>query len=318
MVFEQVFEAPGYDTLTAEAAGIPNGTGKFWQITAPDGAISHLWGTLHSADLHILRQADQMRDVIESARVVAVEIDFTYPTREAYRAGQYIPERYNDATDPFEQLAERDATIAGVSPEVTAWILDRALELGWTEDADLILSPQGMAEMLLSDPCEDFTARVTPIQDDYIALMGRVAGAQVLGLESPDAFFSDLDDLPLTADAIVAVYGAYLKPVRNNRARSTAFAIYAQGRLGLMQTWDKAFLNDVLGSAMPKALERTDDYLLDFRNQRFLEALADELPKGGVFIAVGSGHLPGENGLVEMLRRAGYTLKRLPLPGEVQ
>ncbi|MEL6889526.1 MAG: hypothetical protein AAFO86_12585 [Pseudomonadota bacterium] len=31
--------------LRATAATVPNRVGKFWRITAPGGAVSHLWGT---------------------------------------------------------------------------------------------------------------------------------------------------------------------------------------------------------------------------------------------------------------------------------
>ncbi|MEO0360536.1 MAG: TraB/GumN family protein, partial [Pseudomonadota bacterium] len=38
---------------------------------------------------------------------------------------------------------------------------------------------------------------------------------------------------------------------------------------------------------------------------------AEELAKGGVFIAVGALHLPTEDGLVELLRADGYEVTRV-------
>lgn len=315
-IHADLFEDPGLDALDAEAARIPNGMGRLWRITAPDGATSHLWGTFHSSDPHILRLVDEVRDLIESARTVAIEIDYSFASRSAYRDAQYIEGRYNEASDPFAINENAGGTIAGLPPEISGWILDRAIELGWTEDADLILSPAGMAEMLLSDPCEDFTSGIFPVQDDYIQLIGRLAGARILGLEAPTAFFDDLKDRPETSDAITAVYGAYLQPVADNRARSTGFALYQTGRIGLMAAWDRAYLDQVLGEAGLAALDLTNDYLLTFRNARFLAAMRGDLDAGDTFVAVGVGHLPGESGLVEMLRAEGYTVTRVPLPGE--
>ena len=34
------------------------------------------------------------------------------------------------------------------------------------------------------------------------------------------------------------------------------------------------------------------------------------LDKGGAFVAVGALHLPGDAGVIEMLRKDGYTLTR--------
>jgi hypothetical protein len=53
-VHEEVFAPASLDELEQLASSIPNSTGKFWQITSPTGATSHLWGTFHSADPLIL------------------------------------------------------------------------------------------------------------------------------------------------------------------------------------------------------------------------------------------------------------------------
>ena len=316
-IHADLFDPYGLDRLEDDAAKIPNGTGRLWRITTPEGAVSHLWGTFHSADAHILRAAEAARDLIETARIVAVEIDFSLDSRAAYREAQYVPGRYNEATDPFAFDDNQRGTIANLPAEISGWILDRAIELGWTEDADLILSPAGMAEMLLSDPCEDFTGGTRPIQDDYIQLIAHLAGAETLGLEAPTAFFDDLKNRPETARAITAVYGAYLQPMTDSRPRSTGFAMYQSGQIGLMSAWDRVYLREVLGPEGDRLLDLTNDYLLTFRNERFLKAIRAELEAGGVFLAVGVGHLPGTGGLVEMLRTEGYTVTRLPLPGEV-
>lgn len=62
---------------------------------------------------------------------------------------------------------------------------------------------------------------------------------------------------------------------------------------------------------------RTNAYLLDDRNANFLATIREELTEGGVFMAIGNLHLPGENGMVAMLRRAGFTVDRIALPGEI-
>ena len=40
--------------LRADVAKIPNPKGRFWRVQSPDGAVSHLWGTVHSNDPLIL------------------------------------------------------------------------------------------------------------------------------------------------------------------------------------------------------------------------------------------------------------------------
>lgn len=310
---------PGMATLEGAAANIPNADGRFWQVTAPNGAVSHLWGTWHSADPLILDLPGETRQAIETSRIVAVEADLVAKSRAAYREAQYAESRFLGPSDPFEFAGADTDSIAGLDAELSGWIRDRAVELGWSEDVMLILSPAGIAEMLLGDPCEDFANGVLPIQDDYIQLLGRLAGAEILGLEQPGRVLDDLAaDEEGTAEAIIAVYAAYLKPAADNTERSALFNLYRRGRLGLLAAWDAAFVESVLGKDGPAALRKTDAYLLSVRNRRFLERLAPEWDAGDVFVAVGAGHLPGETGLIEMLRKQGYTVTRIPVSGEVE
>jgi hypothetical protein len=48
------------------------------------------------------------------------------------------------------------------------------------------------------------------------------------------------------------------------------------------------------------------DRLLRQRNLLMLERMQLRLKEGNAFIAVGAMHLPGEEGLLQLLRRAGY------------
>ncbi|MFN4122143.1 MAG: TraB/GumN family protein [Flavobacteriales bacterium] len=56
------------------------------------------------------------------------------------------------------------------------------------------------------------------------------------------------------------------------------------------------------------------DYLLKDRNIRWMEVFPDILAKGNQFIGVGALHLPGEFGMITLLRKAGYTVR--PLSGK--
>ncbi|MES1219546.1 MAG: TraB/GumN family protein [Bacteroidota bacterium] len=51
------------------------------------------------------------------------------------------------------------------------------------------------------------------------------------------------------------------------------------------------------------------DLLLYNRNRNWVEKLKSILPAKSILIAVGAGHLPGEKGVINLLRKAGYTLK---------
>ena len=49
--------------------------------------------------------------------------------------------------------------------------------------------------------------------------------------------------------------------------------------------------------------------LLYDRNANWAKKLNELMPKGGLVIAVGAGHLPGSKGVISLLRKAGYQVQ---------
>ena len=317
-VHEETLDPPGFAALETGAADIANGVGRFWKVTAPNGAISHLWGTMRSSHPLILDLPRPVQEAISGARTVAIEVDETTESREEHRTAIYFDGYYNDASDPFMSNGTDDGTIAGLPLQVSDWIRDRAFDTGWSEDAELVLSPAGLAAVLSSDPCEDFARRAFPTQGSYIQLLGILAGSDMLALEKPGDFLADLKGRDETAEAIIAVRTARLQPVDGNQQRSTLFALYLEGRIGLIRTWQRARVQNVLGQHGRDALRIAEDYMLAFRNKRFLDKLAEEFLHGEVFVAVDADQIPGETGLIRMFRDAGLNVQRILLAGEAK
>lgn len=311
-IFEDSLHAP-LAQLEARAAKIPNGVGRFWRITAPSGAVSHLWGTYHSTDRLVLDLPDALETAIEQARIVALEIDPVYRTRAEYQADMRRDDRYLPAgtASAYGQLR--------IDPRVDGWIRDRLEALGWGRDAVDYLTLGALAELLLWPPCEDLASGTLPTQDTFIQTLGHIAGAKIVGLEPVDRLRRKLDDKGNAeqAGAMLQVYGSYLAPVEGWQAKATDFALYREGRIAMSMMQDRARLRALFGAGGLAQLDMLDRWLLDARNRDFVAAAEQELARGGVVIAVGSFHLPGETGIVALLREAGFEVTRLPLPGEV-
>lgn len=54
--------------------------------------------------------------------------------------------------------------------------------------------------------------------------------------------------------------------------------------------------------------EESGKRFIDDRNTSWVKSLEQLMPNQSIFVCVGAGHLPGENGLINQLRRAGYTV----------
>ncbi len=64
-------------------------------------------------------------------------------------------------------------------------------------------------------------------------------------------------------------------------------------------------------SAETGGLGEWDDILLNKRNRSWIPLMEKMMPEQVTFFAVGAGHLVGENGVVALLRKQGYTVKPL-------
>jgi uncharacterized protein YbaP (TraB family) len=51
------------------------------------------------------------------------------------------------------------------------------------------------------------------------------------------------------------------------------------------------------------------EVLLDDRNRNWIGPITTAAGKASTFFAVGAGHLGGNTGVIELLRKAGYTVK---------
>lgn len=58
-------------------------------------------------------------------------------------------------------------------------------------------------------------------------------------------------------------------------------------------------------------MEGNQEILLDGRNKNWVNQLKPIMKDNAVFVAVGTGHLVGENGLINLLRKEGYTVSPL-------
>ncbi len=69
-----------------------------------------------------------------------------------------------------------------------------------------------------------------------------------------------------------------------------------------------------LGDMITKSEEgmmQYQDLLLNNRNRNWVEKLKKIMADNAVVVAVGAGHLPGEKGVISLLRKAGYTVTPL-------
>ena len=80
--------------------------------------------------------------------------------------------------------------------------------------------------------------------------------------------------------------------------------LYKDGNLDAIYS---EYINDT-GKTAPTLREKHD--LLDSRNEKWAKKISEIIKKESAFIVVGALHLPAENGLLNLLKKAGYKVKK--------
>lgn len=296
-------EAPvEIEAMFARAHATPNGQGRFWEIRAPDAEPSYLFGTFHSPDaIELVPSA--VWDQLSAARTAVFEVDLNQ--RDAMQ--RYLLSDLNITSDlDAAPLAVR--LPQGSEDDVRTALAARGIPFGLVTQA----RPWYLMAILGFPPCHFLALRdgAEPL-DHVMAERAETNGIPVVGLETVEDTIDALrsiDEAVLWEEiAAAAASNAYAEDVYQ-----TQLALYAAGETQSVMEF-VLWLGARLSPAEDHA-SRSDaimSELLDRRNAAWIPRLAPHLDSGGAFIAVGALHLPGDAGLVELLRAKGYTLSRL-------
>ncbi|ADB42272.1 TraB/GumN family protein [Spirosoma linguale] len=136
--------------------------------------------------------------------------------------------------------------------------------------------------------------------DMTFAKMASEQKKEVLGLETVESQFAIFDKIPVEKQATELV-----DMVRNQDKARTEFnqliTLYkAQDLDGLLKLMRQSEFSDMAGY---------EDALLNDRNANWIPTIEQAVKLKPTFIAVGAGHLGGDKGVIELLRKKGYTVK---------
>lgn len=128
-----------------------------------------------------------------------------------------------------------------------------------------------------------------------------VAKKEIMGLELLSDQLNIFDSIPYDEQIDWIVGGIDSFSVADNYYNEL-IAAYLSGNLNT--------LYELMTEDSPE-LKKYEDLLLTNRNKNWIPNIINMINKKPTFIAVGAGHLPGKNGLLQLLINEGYTLKAL-------
>jgi hypothetical protein len=262
----------------------------YWTISRNGEPAGYLLGTVHSEDPRVLDFTEAFASELAGNQVFAMEMVPDLPTLT--RLTEYM--HYQDGTTLEQRAgAERFA-------RVRTALADYRVPPDWIARMKV-----WAAMMTLSVP----PPRTGLFMDFSLSLRAAGAGLKVVGLETLEQQLSFLEQMPeeqqlSLLDQALDDYG------RVGEVHDLMVESYLAGDLqALVEQVDEQ-----LEELTPEARRYFMAEGIEARNQRMASAALPLLEGAQVFIAVGALHLPGDNGLIALLRREGYELSPLPLP----
>lgn len=79
----------------------------------------------------------------------------------------------------------------------------------------------------------------------------------------------------------------------------------------LIELYKKEELNKILQMTIDDKFmnEEEQGFMLDNRNKNWIQKMPKMMQQHSVFFALGAAHLPGDNGVINLLKKSGYTVK---------
>jgi uncharacterized protein YbaP (TraB family) len=269
----------------AEQRDIPYGSGLLWRIESGNGPPSHIFGTMHSQDFLATRLPPQVRLALAQSTRLAMEV---VPDDEANRI--FFESIYftDDRRLPDLLPADLYARLLRLTP-------DYGIDPGKIER----LQPWA-AFTLIGRP----RPTGSPTLDMVLYQTALMMGKPVTGLESMEELIAALASLQLS-DQLTILADTICNHVSILRDAQQLLQMYLQGDLaGIVRLNEQPHADEGV-------FQRFMQEILYDRNTLMLERMRGLLAEGGVFIAVGALHLPGERGLLIALEREGYKLTQV-------
>lgn len=285
-----------YERIITEASKIENSESIFWKVEKAGQKPSWLFGTMHMADPEIATLKEPIKNAILASDALIIESV--------------------DALDPV--AAQKAMGKLGHLTLLTEGTLRDLVEDDLEDELETAVSARGIP-MLLANRMQPWLIATTislpiceiqrkqagdKVLDAELAEFAKTSGKAVKGLESIEEQLTALASLPQEYHV------------------SALEETLASGDLAvdMIETLKQSYLNGKMGvvfplmkEVMPKSGDgegalQLQEVLIDKRNILMANRAEPIFKEGSAFMAVGALHLPGETGLVKLLREKGYTV----------
>ncbi|MEM7120110.1 MAG: TraB/GumN family protein [Pseudomonadota bacterium] len=263
--------------------------GLLWRVEREGLPPSFVFGTVHVTDERVLDVPKPVTGALAQSKTAVFELIVT-PELQAELAGAMM---FTDGTSLKQLTGE----------ELFATTSDVAATYGLIPSVLNLIKPWALIAMFSAPPEEtQRQALGHPMLDAWLQDEARRQNKKLLALEEPHEQIAALEGLEL--DHQLELLRATVENKADvDRMFANTLDLYLDRDLAGLQQLTQDEMAAGVGSDV---LDDFNQNLIISRNDTMAERLLPLMKDGGVFVAVGALHLPGDNGLLNQLADAGY------------
>ena len=287
--------------LDAELAEIPFAEGNHW-IARKDGTTLHLVGTLHTSDPRMDAIVGRLTPALSQADAFWFEVKKT--DMEAFEQGL--------ATDFSPVLITSGPTLIDLlDDESWAALSNRLAERGIASWMAAKMKPWFLSMMLGIPPCIVKTPGADRGMDQRLTELAEAHDIPQHSLEQVSDLIAIFESHPIEeqAQSIVRMADAFEAGDDHMVTMANAYMEERHAEILLVARLLGQETSEIAQDEFDKEWATFEDQLVVQRNRNWLTHILGIQGQTAV-IAVGAGHLAGEEGLLHQLEQAGYDLQR--------
>ncbi len=255
---------------------------------------SYIMGTHHLAPISILDSIEGFKNAISSVDAVYGEIEQSEMSSPATQQKTMVI-----------AMAPTDSALSKIFTKEQYDSIDNVVKKYSGGQASLVmlesLKPAFVSQQIALLMNMQAIPGFNPMQqlDTQVQVIGTQAGKEIKGFETVDfqlnilfgqSISEQAEDLleTIRKETKLATFSLELYHAYMNQDIEKVYELMLDTEMGMNPDEEKEMLSD--------------------RNENWVEQLQTILPSKSVFVCVGAGHLPGDNGVLNLLHQAGYTI----------
>lgn len=252
-----------------------------WKIEGKNAETSYIYGTMHVMPKKDFIISDAVKSAIDSTKQIALETDLDNPALQSELLAQ-IPMK-GDTTLNMIMSAEDYQLLNDEAKKV----------LGVGVDAFKNYQPMMLTSVFIGLVLPE---QIASYEGEFVT-MSREQNKEIIGLEEAKEVCEIMHQIP------------YKKQASN----LIEFLTHVEESKVLMQKLIDTYKNQDIDALYNLVIQESGGeefgkLLIDKRNENWIDNIETEMKVKPTFFAVGAGHLGGDNGVIELLRKKGYTV----------